>query len=87
MNLNRPRSEHPVNFNDISRKAQEFLKTEKGEKIADKILDGGAAAANKVTGNKHADKIKDARAAADKHLGRGDGPTDRDARGTGPDGR
>ncbi|WP_241985812.1 MULTISPECIES: Rv0909 family putative TA system antitoxin [Cryobacterium] len=76
-----------MNFNDISRKAQDFLKTEKGEKLADKILDGGAAAANKVTGNKHAEKVQNARDAADKHLGRGDGPTDRDARGTGPDAR
>ncbi|TFC87986.1 antitoxin [Cryobacterium sinapicolor] len=76
-----------MNFNDISRKAQEFLKTEKGEKVADKILDGGAAAANKVTGNKHADKIQDARDKADKHLGRGDGPTDRGAQGTDPDAR
>ena len=76
-----------MNFNDISRKAQEFLKTEKGEKIADKILDGGSAAANKVTGNKHADKVKGARDAADKYLGRGNGQADRDARGPGTDPR
>lgn len=64
-----------MNFNDITRKAQEFLKSEKGEQISDKVLDGGAAAANKVTGNKHADKIRNARDAADKHLGRNDGTT------------
>jgi hypothetical protein len=62
-----------VNLNNITRKAQEFLKTEKGEEVSDKILDGGAAAANKVTGNKHADKIKNARDSADKHVGRDDG--------------
>jgi len=65
-----------MNLNDITRKAQEFLKTEKGEEISDKVLDGGAAVANKVTGNKHADKIQNARETADKHLGRDDGTTD-----------
>ncbi|MGY4858084.1 antitoxin [Cryobacterium sp. AP23] len=59
-----------MNLNDITRKAQEFLKTEKGEEISDKVLDGGAAVANKVTGNKHADKIENARDTADKHVGR-----------------
>ena len=62
-----------MNLNDITRKAQEFLKTEKGEEISDKVLDGGAAVANKVTGNKHAEKIANAREAADKHIGRNDG--------------
>jgi hypothetical protein len=70
-----------MNLNDITRKAQEFLKSEKGEQISDKVLDGGAAVANKVTGNKHADKIKSARRTADKHLGRDNGTT----RGSGPD--
>jgi hypothetical protein len=64
-----------MNLNDITRKAQEFLKTEKGEQVSDKVIDGAAAAANKVTGNKHADKIQNARDTADKHLG-GDGKTD-----------
>ena len=62
-----------MNLNDITRKAQEFLKTEKGESVSDKVLDGAADAANKVTGNKHADKIQNARDTADKHLGRNDG--------------
>jgi hypothetical protein len=70
-----------MNLNDITRKAQEFLKTEKGEQISDKVLDGGAAVANKVTGNKHADKIKNARRTADKHLGRDSGTPG----STGPD--
>ena len=59
-----------MNLDDITRKAQEFLKSEKGEEISDKVLDGGAAVANKVTGNKHADKIRNARDTADKHIGR-----------------
>ena len=62
-----------MDLNDITRKAQEFLKSDKGEEMSDKVLGGAAAAANKVTGNKHADKIEKARDAADKHLGRDDG--------------
>ena len=67
-----------MNLNDITRKAQEFLKSDKGEEISDKVIDGAAAAANKVTGDKHADKIQDARDAADKHIGRDDGTVGRD---------
>jgi len=70
-----------MNLNDITRKAQDFLKSEKGEEISDKVLDGGAAAANKITGNKHADKIQGARDTADKHIGQ----DDRDAGSTGRD--
>ncbi|ASD23159.1 antitoxin protein [Cryobacterium sp. LW097] len=62
-----------MNLNDITRKAQDFLKSDKGEEISDKVIDGAAKAANKVTGDKHADKIQDARDAADKHIGRDDG--------------
>jgi hypothetical protein len=68
-----------MNLSDITRKAQEFLKTEKGEQVSDQVLDGGAAVANKVTGNKHADRIKNARNSADKHLGRDRGTEDRGA--------
>jgi basic membrane lipoprotein Med (substrate-binding protein (PBP1-ABC) superfamily) len=68
-----------VNLNNITRKAQEFLKTEKGEEVSDKLLDGGAAVANKVTGNKHADKIQNARDSADKHVGRDEDSDERPA--------
>jgi hypothetical protein len=61
-----------MNLNDITRKAQDFLKTDKGEEVSDKVIDGAASAANKVTSNKHADKIQRARDTADKHLGRND---------------
>ena len=71
-----------MNLNDITRKAQEFLKTEKGESVSDKVLDGAANAANKVTGNKHADKVQNARDTADKHLGRDDGKADDPTPGT-----
>ena len=68
-----------MNLDDITRKAQEFLKSDKGEEISDKVLDGGAAVANKVTGNKHAEKIANARETADKHIGRNDGTVGRDS--------
>lgn len=50
-------------------KVQEALKSEQAEGISDKILDGVADLANKVTGGKHADKIEEARSAADKQIG------------------
>ncbi|PJJ71372.1 antitoxin protein of toxin-antitoxin system [Diaminobutyricimonas aerilata] len=65
-------------FGDITKKAQQLLrdervakalKSEKAEGVSDKLLDGVAGAANKVTGGKHADKIDGARDAADKRIG------------------
>jgi hypothetical protein len=68
-----------MNLNDITRKAQTFLKSDKGEEISDKILDGGADVANKVTGDKHAEKIQKARDTADKHVGPDSGATGADS--------
>lgn len=65
-------------FDDITKKAQEFLNddkvknalsSEQAEDISDKLLDGVADAANKVTGGKFEDKIDGAREAADKKVG------------------
>jgi hypothetical protein len=65
-------------LDDITKKAQEFLqnnkvtealKSEQAEEISDKLLDGVAGAANKVTGGKFEDKISEARDAADKQVG------------------
>lgn len=65
-------------FDDITKKAQEFLgddkvkdalKSEQAEGISDKLLDGVADAADKVTGGKFTDQIDGAREAADKHVG------------------
>ena len=65
-------------FDDITRKAQEFLNddkvknalnSEQAENISDKLLDGVADAANKATGGKYAEKIDGARDAADKKVG------------------
>jgi len=65
-------------FDDIARKAndllksektQEALRSEKAEGISDKILDGAAGLAGKVTGGKHDDAIEKARKAADDRIG------------------
>ncbi|NUU06651.1 antitoxin [Leifsonia sp. C5G2] len=65
-------------FDDITKKAQEFLNdpkvkdalnSEQAEDISDKLLDGVAGAAKKVTGGKFDDKIEGARDEADKHVG------------------
>jgi len=45
------------------------LKSEQAEGISDKLLDGAADIANKVTGNKFAEQVDSARDAADKQLG------------------
>lgn len=52
-----------------SDKINEALKSEQAEGISDKILDGAAGLANKVTGGKFKDQIDGARDEADKHLG------------------
>lgn len=50
-------------------KIQGLLKSEQAEEISDKVLDGAADAANKVTGGKFADKVEGARNAADGAIG------------------
>ncbi|UAJ81511.1 antitoxin [Leifsonia sp. ZF2019] len=65
-------------LDDITNKAKEFLdsdtvknalKSEQAEDISDKLLDGVADAANKVTGGKFESQIDGARDAADKAIG------------------
>ena len=65
-------------FDDIAKKAQEFLKNdkvkgalqnEKAEGVSDKLLDAVSGAADKATGGKHTDKIQKARDEADKRIG------------------
>ena len=65
-------------FDDITKKAQEFLNdpkvkdalsSEQAEGISDKLLDGVADAAKKATGGKFDDKIEGARDQADKRVG------------------
>ena len=50
---------------DNADKIQEALKSEQAEGISDKVLDGAADLANKLTGGKFADQIDGARDAAD----------------------
>jgi hypothetical protein len=65
-------------LDDLTNKAKEFLdsdavkdalKSEQAEDISDKLLDGVADAANKVTGNKFEGQIDGARDSADKAVG------------------
>ena len=67
-----------MGLEDITKKAQEFLgdnkvqealKSEQAEDISDKVLDGVADVANKVTGGKFEEQIDGAREAADKAVG------------------
>jgi hypothetical protein len=67
-----------MGLDDITKKAQEFLndnkvkealQSEQAEDISDKILDGVAGAADKVTGGKFSEQIAGARDAADKAVG------------------
>ena len=67
-------------LDDITKKASEFigdnkdkisevLKSEQAEDISDKVLDGAAGAADKVTGGKFSDQIDDVRGNVDKTIG------------------
>ncbi len=67
-----------MGLDDITRKAQDLLgsqkgkdalKSEKAEGISDKLLDGVADAVDKATGGKFDEKIDGARDAADKRIG------------------
>ncbi|NLA65677.1 MAG: antitoxin [Leucobacter sp.] len=50
-------------------KVNEALKSEQAEGISDKLLDGAADLAKKVTGGKFDEQIDSARDQADKHIG------------------
>jgi len=50
-------------------KIEEALKSEQAENISDKILDGAADLANKVTGGKHSDAVADVRDNLDGKIG------------------
>ncbi|WP_024355958.1 Rv0909 family putative TA system antitoxin [Leucobacter chironomi] len=50
-------------------KIEEALKSEQAEGISDKILDGAAGLANKVTGGKHSDKVTELRDNLDGKIG------------------
>ncbi|CAG7614190.1 Rv0909 family putative TA system antitoxin [Leucobacter soli] len=50
-------------------KVQDALKSEQAEGISDKLLDGAAGLANKITGGKFADQVEDVRENLDKNIG------------------
>ncbi|MFD5600612.1 Rv0909 family putative TA system antitoxin [Leucobacter sp. NPDC058333] len=55
--------------NQNSEKIQEVAKSEQAEEISDKVLDGVAGFADKITGGKFSEKIADARDSADGAIG------------------
>jgi hypothetical protein len=78
MDIHNDRTDVHMGIDDISKKAQEFLKdervtkaikSEKAEGASDRILDGIAGAADKATGGKYRDQIDNAKKAADKKIG------------------
>ena len=67
-----------MGLDDVTKKAQDLLndnkvkdalQSEKAEDVSDKLLDGVANAANKVTGGKFEEQINDAKDKADKAVG------------------
>ncbi|WP_413449983.1 antitoxin [Georgenia phoenicis] len=79
-----------MGLGDMAKKAKDALSSDKGEQTSDRVLDGAANLANKVTGGKHADKIQRGRDAADERIGTDDrtgttatGPTSTTTHGTG----
>lgn len=69
-----------MGLEDLAKQATEFaqknsdkvadaLKSEKAEEVSDKLLDGAAGLANRVTGGKFADRVESARDAVDKQIG------------------
>lgn len=67
-----------VGLDDVTKKAQDLLndnkvkdalKSEKAEDVSDKLLDGVAGAANKVTGGKFEEQINEAKNKADEAVG------------------
>jgi hypothetical protein len=56
-------------FGGLGDKANEFLKSDKGEQLSDGALDKAGDAVDERTGNRFDEKIEGARDAADKHIG------------------
>ncbi|MBB4071169.1 antitoxin [Leucobacter sp. OH2974_COT-288] len=50
-------------------KVDETLRSEQAEGVSDKVLDGAANLANKVTGGKFADKVAEVRENLDSKIG------------------
>lgn len=56
-------------LSENSDKIQDALKSEQAEGISDKLLDGAADLANKVTGGKFTDQVEDVRKNIDGKIG------------------
>lgn len=58
-----------ADFGGLGDKANDFLKSDKGEQLSDGALDKAGDAVDERTGGKFDDKIDGARDAADKRIG------------------
>ncbi|MBW3068103.1 MULTISPECIES: antitoxin [unclassified Actinomyces] len=56
-------------LDDLKKKAEGVVSSDKVEEVSDKVLDTAADAAKKVTGGKFDSQIDSARDAADKAIG------------------
>ena len=56
-------------LDDAAGKAKEFLGTDQGEQVSDKVIDGVADKANDLTGGKFEDQITQGQQAADGAIG------------------
>ncbi|WP_136314372.1 MULTISPECIES: antitoxin [Actinomyces] len=58
-----------MGLDDLKKKAEGVVSSDKVEEVSDKVLDKAAEAAKKVTGGKFDSQVDSARDAADKAIG------------------
>ncbi|RAX19744.1 MULTISPECIES: Rv0909 family putative TA system antitoxin [unclassified Actinomyces] len=58
-----------MGLDDVKKKAEGVVSSDKVEEVSDKVLDKAAQAAKKVTGGKFDSQVDSARDAADKAIG------------------
>ncbi|MDO4901777.1 antitoxin [Actinomyces sp.] len=59
-----------MGLDDLKKKAEGVVSSDKVEEVSDKVLDKAAEAAKKVTGGKFDSQVDSARDAADKTIGK-----------------
>lgn len=61
-----------MNFGDLGKKAEQFLDSDKGEKVSDEALEKAEGFADQRTGGTHSDQLEKAERFADDHIGERD---------------
>jgi hypothetical protein len=61
-----------VDFGDLTKKAEQFLDSEKGEQRSDQALDKMEQLVDERTGGKYDEQVQKAKDAADERIGRRD---------------